>query len=71
MSNTEAAIAAETTLHSEVRNLKGVGPRSAELFAKGGVETMEDLLYYVPRTYTDWSNISTVGSLRTGDRVTV
>ena len=48
-----------------------MGPRSAELFVKGGVETMEDLLYYVPRTYTDWSNISTVGSLRTGDRVTV
>jgi len=48
-----------------------VGPRSAELLAKADVETMEDLLYYVPRTYTDWSNISTVGSLRTGDRVTV
>jgi ATP-dependent DNA helicase RecG len=48
-----------------------VGPRYAELFAKAGVVTMEDLLYYVPRTYTDWSNISTVGSLKMGDRVTV
>ena len=67
----EAATPAETTLHSEVRYLKGVGPRSSDLFAKAGVETMEDLLYYVPRTYTDWSDVSTVGSLKRGDRATV
>jgi len=41
------------------------------LFARAGVETLEDLLYYVPRAYTDWSNIADVGSLRMGDRVTV
>jgi len=67
----EAATPAETTLHSEVRYLKGVGPRSSDLFAKAGVETMEDLLYYVPRTYTDWSDVSTVESLKRGDRATV
>jgi len=59
------------TILSDVRYLKGVGPKFAELFAKAGVETMEDLLYYVPRTYTDWSNIANVGSLKVGDRVTV
>ncbi len=48
-----------------------MGPRFAELFAKVGVETMEDLLYHVPRTYADWSSITSVGSLKTGDRVTV
>ncbi|MEA3409149.1 MAG: DEAD/DEAH box helicase, partial [Candidatus Eisenbacteria bacterium] len=48
-----------------------MGPRSSDLFAKAGVETMEDLLYYVPRTYTDWSDVSTVGSLKRGDRATV
>ena len=67
----EAVIATETTILSDVRYLKGVGPKFAELFAKAGVETMEDLLYYVPRTYTDWSNIANVGSLKVGDRVTV
>jgi ATP-dependent DNA helicase RecG len=64
-------IAPETTLQSEVRYLKGVGPKSQELFARAGVQTIEDLLYYVPRTYTDWTNIANVGSLRIGDRVTV
>jgi ATP-dependent DNA helicase RecG len=35
------------------------------------VETIEDLLYYVPRAYTDWSRIVRVADLRLGDRVTV
>ncbi len=39
--------------------------------AKAGVETIDDLLYYVPRDYTDWSRMSEVGALRVGDRVTV
>ncbi|MFH1865839.1 MAG: ATP-dependent DNA helicase RecG [Candidatus Eisenbacteria bacterium] len=70
-SNPEGAIATEITLQSKVGLLKGVGPRFVALFARAGVETIEDLLYYVPRTYADWSNIASVGSLRMGDRVTV
>ncbi|MFH1501910.1 MAG: ATP-dependent DNA helicase RecG [Candidatus Eisenbacteria bacterium] len=64
-------MAAETTLLSEVRYLKGVGPKFAELLAKSGVVTIEELLYYVPRRYTDWSRIARVDDLRAGDRVTV
>ncbi len=64
-------IASDTTLQSEVRYLKGVGPKFAELLAKAGVETIEDLLYYVPRRYTDWSRIARVDDLKAGDRVTV
>lgn len=67
----EARIAQKTTLLSEVRYLKGVGPRFAGLLARAGVETIEDLLYYVPRRYTDWSRISNVDDLKAGDRVTV
>ncbi len=67
----EGRIATETTIHSQVRYLKGVGPKFAGLLAKSGVTTIEDLLYYVPRTYTDWSRISSVDALKPGDRVTV
>ncbi len=35
------------------------------------METIEDLFYYVPRAYTDWSEVSDVDRLRVGDRVTV
>jgi len=48
-----------------------VGPKSSELFAKAGVSTIEDLFYYIPRAYTDWTNIADVGSLRISDCVTV
>jgi ATP-dependent DNA helicase RecG len=61
----------ETTLLSEVRYLKGVGPAFASLLSKAGVERILDLLYYVPRAYTDWSRIARVGDLRVGDRATV
>jgi len=54
-----------------VRYLKGVGPAFAGLLAKAGVERIIDLLYYVPRNYTDWSRIASVDSLRAGDRATV
>jgi len=54
-----------------VRYLKGVGPKFASLFARAGVETIEDLLYYVPRAYTDWSRIVPIADLKLGDRVTV
>ncbi|MBD3367008.1 MAG: ATP-dependent DNA helicase RecG [Candidatus Eisenbacteria bacterium] len=60
-----------TSLRSEVRYLKGVGPKFAALFARAGVETIEDLLYYVPRAYTDWSRIVAIDELKLGDRVTV
>jgi ATP-dependent DNA helicase RecG len=64
-------IGRELTLISEVRYLKGVGPKYASLLAKAGVETVLDLLYYVPRRYTDWSRIERIEGLRIGDRVTV
>jgi ATP-dependent DNA helicase RecG len=67
----ETDIDTQTNLDSEVRYLKGVGPKFAELLGKVGVETVEDLLYYVPRGYTDWSRISEVDDLKVGDRVTV
>lgn len=48
-----------------------MGPKYASLLAKAGVENVLDLLYYVPRRYTDWSRIARIDDLRIGDRVTV
>ncbi len=39
-----------------VQYLPGVGPKSAKKFAKLGVETIGDLLWYFPRKYLDYSN---------------
>ena len=35
----------------DIRYLKGVGEKRAELFAKKGIKTVEDLLYYFPRSH--------------------
>ena len=41
------------SLHTEVRMIKGVGPQRAELLAKRGIYTLEDLLNYLPFRYED------------------
>src|ERR1700730_5708613 len=51
------------TLATEVRMIKGVGPQRAELLAKRGIYTLEDLLTYLPFRYEDrihFSNISDI-----------
>src|SRR3974390_3570588 len=40
-------------LQTEVRMVKGVGPQRAELLAKRGIFTLEDLLTYLPFRYED------------------
>jgi len=43
-----------------VQYLPGVGPKSAKKLAKLGVETIGDLIYYFPRKYLDYSDISKI-----------
>ena len=40
-----------------IQYLKSVGPKRAESFAKIGINTVEDLLFYFPSKYLDRSNI--------------
>ncbi len=40
---------------TRIKELKGVGPRSAELLEKLGVNTIGDLICFYPRDYEDWS----------------
>lgn len=38
---------------TSIQHLKGVGPKRAEMFARLGVETVQDLLFYFPRKWED------------------
>jgi ATP-dependent DNA helicase RecG len=58
-------------LATPVQYLKGVGPRRAVLMRGVGVETVEDLLNYVPRRYLDRSTVSPIAKLRLNDQATV
>ncbi len=40
-------------LSTEIRYQKGVGPKLAEILAKLGIKTVNDLIYYFPREYED------------------
>jgi ATP-dependent DNA helicase RecG len=47
-------------LQTEVRMAKGVGPQRAELLAKRGIYTLEDLLNYLPFRYEDRIHFSKI-----------
>jgi ATP-dependent DNA helicase RecG len=58
-------------LHTEVKYLKGVGPQRAALFAKRGIQTVEDLLNYLPFRYEDRIRFTPVSEVRPGGTYTV
>jgi len=51
--------------------LKGVGPRRAALFAKKGVQTVADLLFFTPSRYEDQTRFTTLVDVRGGDTALV
>jgi len=59
-----------TELEYSLQFIKGVGPRLAALFAKKGVETVEDALYFIPRAYEDRRHISKISQLYPSQKAT-
>jgi len=51
-------------LQSPVQMIKGVGPQRAELLAKRGIHTLEDLLSYLPFRYEDRIRFSHVRDVK-------
>ncbi|HKF22793.1 MAG TPA: ATP-dependent DNA helicase RecG [Candidatus Angelobacter sp.] len=58
-------------LHTEVKYVKGVGPRVAEWLAQKNIFTVEDLLYYLPFRYEDRLNPRGIAELQPGEMATV
>ena len=58
-------------LHTEVKFVKGVGPRVAQWLAQKNIFTVEDLLYYLPFRYEDRVNPRGIAELRPGEMATV
>jgi ATP-dependent DNA helicase RecG len=59
------------SLETDVRMLKGVGPQRAELLAKRGIHTLEDLLGYLPFRYEDRIRFSQIKDVRPGNVYTL
>ena len=54
-----------------IQYLKGIGPKRAKAFAKAGINTVEDLMYYFPGRYEDRTNFVTVSKLKPGETQTI
>ncbi|NQU95140.1 MAG: ATP-dependent DNA helicase RecG [Candidatus Omnitrophica bacterium] len=52
---------------TNIRYLKGVGPKKAEILQKLNINTIEDLLYYLPRRYEDRSKFTLIKDLKVGE----
>lgn len=58
-------------LKTEVQYVKGIGPRVAESLKQKGIQTVEDLLYYLPFRYEDRLNPRTLEELRAGEMASI
>ena len=57
-------------LAAPIQDIKGIGPKTAEILHKAGIFTLRDLVYHLPRDYEDYQQAQDISSLRPG-RVTV
>lgn len=48
---------------TKIQYLKGVGPKMAAKLNKLGIETVQDLIFYYPRTYRDFTHISKIADM--------
>lgn len=58
-------------LKTPVRYIKGVGPKKAESLSTLGINTIEDVLYYLPSRYEDRSNFTRIRDLKIGEPQTI
>ena len=58
-------------LQTDIRYLKGVGESRAALYQKLGIETVEDLLYHIPRRYIDLTRPTPLAAAVPGQKCAV
>lgn len=55
----------------DIINLKGIGPKKAELFNKLGIYDTNDLIEYYPRAYDEFKMPERVSNINIGDNVSI
>lgn len=60
----------QLNLQSKITALSGISTKRAQLFAKLNVQTIADLLFFFPRQYDDWTDLTPLINRQDGDTVT-
>lgn len=69
--NAQTPIANSLGLDAPITKITGIGDVNAERFAKLGVKSIRDLLYFFPARYDDYSALKTINQLEYGEQVTI
>ncbi len=66
-----ASSASGIGLKAPLKVVQGIGEKHAETLAGLGLHTLEDLIYYFPRRYDDYSQLKPINRLFYGEEITV
>ncbi len=58
-------------MDDSIKEIKGIGPKKYKEFCKLGIETIEDLIYFYPRSYQDRTRIRHLSDCKTGEYIGV
>lgn len=58
-------------LQSNIKFIKGVGEKRAEMFYNLGIFDVDALIHFYPRKYEDWTKTKTVAETQNGESITV
>ena len=53
-------------LASSILSIRGVGPKTEKILNKAGIRTIRDLLYYLPRTYENYTETTKLSEIKPG-----
>lgn len=56
---------------SNIKFIKGVGEKRAEMFYNLGIFDVDALIHFFPRKYEDWTNTKSVSQVNSGDNITI
>ncbi|MBX2860165.1 MAG: ATP-dependent DNA helicase RecG [Vampirovibrio sp.] len=69
---TKESVPEDQSVHEvDVQYLKGVGPKLSKILNQAGIYTVEDILYYFPRTYLDYQHRMKIAELSDDEDVTI
>ena len=54
-------------LGASIEEVKGIGPKTADVLHKAGIFTLRDLVYHLPRDYEDFQQAQSIAALRPGN----